>query len=75
MARSLADLAPGESGRITSLEGSAGETQRLRDMGLTRGARIEVLRVAPFGDPMELRLRGFILSVRKHEAAGILVEA
>ncbi len=74
MSRPLADLAPSESGRIVALEGAAGDMQRLRDMGLTRGARIEVLRVAPLGDPMELRVRGFVLSVRKHEAAGILVE-
>jgi len=44
-------------------------------MGLTRGARVEVVRVAPLGDPMELRVRGFILSLRKHEAAGVLVES
>lgn len=75
MPRPLTELAPAESGRIVSLEGAAAESQRLRDMGLTRGARVEVVRVAPLGDPMELRVRGFILSLRKHEAAGVLVES
>ncbi|HLV24799.1 MAG TPA: FeoA family protein [Gemmatimonadales bacterium] len=74
MSRSLTDLAPAESGRIVALEGAASEIQRLRDMGLTRGARVEVVRVAPLGDPMELRVRGFILTLRKHEAAGVRVE-
>lgn len=75
MPRALTELAPFESGLIVALEGAAAESQRLRDIGLTRGTRVEVVRVAPLGDPMELRVRGFILSLRKHEAAGVLVDS
>jgi Fe2+ transport system protein FeoA len=44
-------------------------------MGLTLGTRVCLVRVAPLGDPVELRLRGYRLSVRKHEAASVIVES
>ena len=49
--------------------------RRLMEMGLTRGAKFEVLRYAPMGDPIEIRVRGYNLSLRKSEAAEIQVEA
>lgn len=55
--------------------GGVGELRRrLLDMGLTRGARVTLLRVAPMGDPMEFRVRGYHLSLRKTEAQLIEVE-
>jgi Fe2+ transport system protein FeoA len=52
----------------------AGTHQRLMEMGLTRGASFQVVRYAPMGDPIEIKVRGYHLSLRKCEAAGILVE-
>ncbi len=56
---------------ITSIIGSGALRQRILDMGLTRGTNIEIIKVAPLGDPMELRLRGYELSLRKAEAEQI----
>jgi len=47
---------------------------RLLEMGLTKGASVELIRFAPLGDPMEIRLRGYRLSLRKQEAAMVTVE-
>lgn len=57
------------------MTGYAGDhpPQRLLEMGLLPGTRVEIVRLAPLGDPMDLRVRGFHLSVRKHEAASVLV--
>ena len=55
--------------------GDAGPvTQRLMDLGVTRGATIEVVRTAPLGDPIEVRLRGFMLTLRRAEAEHITIE-
>lgn len=48
--------------------------QRLMDLGITRGATVEVIRVAPLGDPMEVRLRGFMLTLRRSEAQHITMD-
>ncbi len=72
--RSLSDLDPGESARIDRLNGSADVRMRLLEMGLTRGTTVRLVRVAPLGDPIELAVRGYRLSVRKSEAAAVLVE-
>lgn len=74
MARKLAELAPGERGRVTSVAGDADATRRLMDMGLIRGTTVEVVRRAPLGDPMEVKLRGFMLTLRRSEAEHITVE-
>ncbi len=68
----LADVAPGESARIVKVGGSA--AGRLMDMGVTRGAKVKVVRVAPLGDPIEVDIRGYRLSLRKAEAQAIDVE-
>ena len=66
---------PGQQGRITSLLGLTSIRHRLLEMGLTRGSIVELVRVAPLGDPVELRIRGYRLSVRKSEAEAVLVES
>jgi ferrous iron transport protein A len=72
--RALADLAPGERGRITAMAGDADAARRLMDLGLIRGTTVEVVRLAPLGDPMEVRVRGFMLTLRRAEAEHITVE-
>ena len=73
-ARMLADLAPGERGRVTALAGDADALRRLMDLGLIRGTTVEVVRRAPLGDPIEVKLRGFMLTLRRSEAEHITVE-
>jgi Fe2+ transport system protein FeoA len=70
----LADLAKGARARVTSVAGSPGTAQRLLEMGLTAGAVVEVVRFAPLGDPIEVSVRGYRLSLRREDAAGVLVE-
>ena len=71
----LKDLRVGDHARITGFAhvGSA-RRRKLLALGLTPGAAITVARLAPLGDPMEVRLRGFTLAVRKSEAATLRVE-
>lgn len=70
----VADLETGEKARIIRIRGSAGANRRLQEMGVTRNTRIAVVRVAPLGDPVEILVRGYNLSLRKAEARGIEVE-
>lgn len=70
----LSSLAPGEKGLVKSLHLPPDIRQRLLEMGLTPGTLCTVVRFAPLGDPMELRVRGYHLSLRKAEAEGILIE-
>jgi len=70
----LDKLAPGESGRIIKVFGRGPIRRRLVDMGLTRGAVIEMVKISPLGDPIEYRLRGYHLSLRRTEARSIEVE-
>ena len=69
----LSELAAGEGGKIVALELPPEAKQRLLEMGMTVGAQIEVVRYAPLGDPVDIKVRGYHLSIRKHEAAGIFV--
>ena len=66
-------LPSGASGRITRVEGTDALTRRMLELGLVPGTRIDVLRRAPLGDPIELRLRNVHLSIRRSEAAAIHV--
>ncbi len=70
----LSKLSLGESGRISDLEGDPALVQRLLEMGLTEGETVSVERFAPLGDPIEIRVRGYHLSLRRQEADAILVE-
>ncbi len=72
--RNLSDLEPGDTCKVTHVGGSGGERRRMMDMGIVRGSRIEVVRKAPMGDPVEFLLRGYNLTLRKHEAEVVRVE-
>ncbi|MFZ5802919.1 MAG: FeoA family protein [Candidatus Omnitrophota bacterium] len=67
-------LQAGECGLIRDYAGHEDVLYRLRELGLVRGTRITVRRFAPLGDPMELRVRGYHLSIRKKDASLLLVE-
>jgi len=71
--RLLDELAPGEAGVIVSLDGDAMVARRLMELGLVPGTSVEVVRRAPLGDPVELKLRQVHLSIRRSEAARIHV--
>lgn len=64
----------GEKVRVQSLVMMGNKSRRLMDMGLLPGTIIEISRVAPFGDPVAIKLRGFEMSFRRQEANGIIVE-
>lgn len=70
----LDKLKPGKSGKILRIGGEGALRRRLLDMGLTPKTQISVHKVAPMGDPLELNLRGYSLSIRKDDAANIDVE-
>jgi Fe2+ transport system protein FeoA len=70
----LSTLVVGQRGRVTSFTVPPEQRQRLLEMGLTTGAECEVVRFAPLGDPMEIKVRGYYLSLRKKEAAGVQIE-
>jgi ferrous iron transport protein A len=72
--KTLSELAPGERGKVVKVAGDADAARRLMEMGLMRGTTVEVIRVAPLGDPLEVRVRGFMLTLRRAEAEHIEVE-
>ncbi len=67
------ELKPGEKGRIEKLSGTGAVARRMADMGVTKGSLVEVIRVAPLGDPVDVKIKGYHLSLRKEEAADIVV--
>jgi len=71
--RSLADLAVGARATVLKLEGAGVTVQRLAEMGLTPGVTVTVVRFAPLGDPVEVKVRGYALSLRKLDARCVLV--
>lgn len=73
-ASTLAELAIGERAKVTGFTLESGIRQRLMEMGLTKGAECQLVRFAPLGDPVEVKVRGYHLSLRKSEAQGILVQ-
>jgi len=70
----LNDLKPGKQGTVTSIGKKGSIRRRIMDMGVTPGAIIKVIKVAPLGDPIEVNIRGYELSLRKDEASQIIVE-
>lgn len=70
----LSDLPLGQPATITSIAGMDHLTQRLYELGILEGDTIQVIGVAPLGDPLEIQLRHGVLSLRKSEAARIQVE-
>jgi ferrous iron transport protein A len=73
-AMTLKQVACGQTVRVIKLEGEGAVKRRIMDMGITKGAQIEVRKVAPLGDPIEVTVRGYELSVRKADADNIIVE-
>lgn len=71
----LDQLTPGQRAIVRKIRGTGPIRRRLMDMGLVNGAEVEMLKTAPLGDPIEYKLQGYHLSLRKTEARNIEVEA
>ncbi len=71
--RTLADVRPGESVTVLRLQGQGPVKRRIMDMGITKGTEVFIRKVAPLGDPVEITVRGYELSLRKADAEMILV--
>jgi len=69
----LSDLQPGDQGEVVQVKAQGQIRQRLLEMGFIRGVRLRVEKLAPLGDPMELVIKGYHLSLRRDESACILV--
>lgn len=74
MVKLLSDFTVGESGKIKAVTGEGKVRRRLFDMGVTPGAELTMKKKAPLGDPIEITLRGYELTLRKSEAACVQVE-
>lgn len=72
--KALSEMKVGERGRISKVGGSGQVHRRILDMGVIPPATVEVERIAPMGDPIWIRLRGYQLSLRKEEAANVHME-
>ncbi|MDI9613964.1 MAG: DtxR family transcriptional regulator [Acidobacteriota bacterium] len=70
----LKDLKPGQRGKVLKVNAREGANKRMVEMGVTPGAVVEVKRVAPLGDPIDIKVKGYHLSMRKDEADGIEIE-
>jgi len=69
----LNEVKVGETAKVVRLHGEGAVKRRIMDMGLTKGTAVTVRKIAPLGDPIELTVRGYELSIRKDEAATIEV--
>jgi len=74
MIKLLSELKPKDRGEIMKVKGSGSVHRRILDMGVVTGAVIEVQKVAPLGDPIEVKIKGYNLSLRKSEAKNIEVK-
>lgn len=72
--KTLMNIPFGEIVTVVHLDGEGAVKRRIMDMGITRGARLLVKKVAPLGDPIEISVRGYALSIRKADAEKIIVE-
>ena len=70
----LGETKTGNMVRVTKISGQGAIKRRIMDMGITRGVQISVRKVAPLGDPIEITVRGYELSIRKYDAKIIEVE-
>ena len=70
----LKDVKIGKSAKVVKLHGEGAVKRRIMDMGITKGTTVTVRKVAPLGDPIELHVRGYELSIRKEDAEMIEVE-
>ena len=72
--KTLKELAVGQSGRIVKIGTVGALKQRFMDMGITKGTVVNVVKIAPLGDPIEIEIRGYNLSIRKGDADKIQIE-
>lgn len=72
--KTLKDIAVGQSATVVKLHGEGAVKRRIMDMGITKGVVVSVRKVAPLGDPMEVTVRGYELSLRKADAEMVEVE-
>ncbi len=70
----LNDLSKGDSALVVRINCVGATKRRLIDMGITPGVNVMLYRIAPMGDPLELKLRGYVLSIRRSEAKNIIVQ-
>ncbi len=70
----LTNLPVGKSAKVLSIDGNTPITKRLMEMGVVPGVAVRLVKSAPFGDPLEIRVRGYNLAMRKSEAQTIEVE-
>lgn len=70
----LNDLKPGQEATVISIGEKGPMKRRIMDMGVTPGTMIKVIKVAPLGDPIEVNIRGYELSIRKSEAENIQIQ-
>jgi ferrous iron transport protein A len=70
----LSELEPGRGGRVRKVSARGRFARRMLDMGIVCGSPVRVIKVAPLGDPMEVELKGYRLSLRRSEADMVLVE-
>lgn len=70
----LKDVKPGQTVIVTKIQGEGAVKRRIMDMGVTKGSSIFLRKIAPLGDPIEITIRGYELSIRKADAERILVE-
>ncbi len=72
--KTLRETKIGGTARVVKVHGEGAVRRRIMDMGITRGVEIKITKVAPLGDPLEITVRGYELSLRKEDAARIEVE-
>jgi len=72
--KTLRDVAVGENAKIKKLHGEGAVKRRIMDMGITKGVDVHIRKVAPLGDPIEITVRGYELSIRKADAQMIEIE-
>lgn len=72
--QTLNNVAIGSTVKVKKLHGEGAVKRRIMDMGVTKGSEVQVVKVAPLGDPIEVKVRGYQLSIRKSEAELIEVE-
>lgn len=72
--KTLREARPGETVRVKKLSGTGALRRRIMDMGLIKGTEVQIRKVAPLGDPVEVTVRGYELSIRKSEAESIEIE-
>lgn len=72
--KTLREAKIGETVRVVKLHGEGAVKRRIMDMGLTKGVEVKIRKVAPLGDPIEVTVRGYELSIRKADAENIEIE-